>query len=701
MTSPSRMLTGVFPLAAILSFLATVALFPPGMGAQNSNREIRIKPLESRLPESSKRWALVIGVNDYEDPQIPSLAGAVNDAKAISKALIEYAGFPEDQVILLASDQPVERLPNRGNILQRLSNLKSLVPEDGLLLISFAGHGIDRAGRAYLLPSNARSNDDVFLLANTSIPVDVIRDMISDAQMKQVIIILDACRNEPGGRSDSINPLTKAYTRGFDFAARNQDIKAFVTLYATQIGDRAYEYTEKKHGYFTWFLVEGLSGKAANPQGEVTLRSLMQYLEVQVPKRIAIDLGRGKRQKPWADSTGFNSQELVISVIPRPAIADDSNKPKAGPSKSEERFWDSIKDSSDPEDYREYLKIYPNGTFAVVASRNLRKLEAAAKEPESKEEAPSLAKGNNKDGSDTASSPKPLPVEPAGHRASEVNASRSPFSFDTIVLDDHGKTLSRKQAQALSFVDDLGGGAKIEMVEIPQGTFTMGSPDFESKRGGNEGPLHLVTLKNFAMSKHEITQAQWRAVANLKKVSIDLNPDPSKFKGDGLPVENVSWEEAAEFCERLSKSTGRKYRLPSEAEWEYACRAGTTTPFYLGGTITIGLANYDGTFPYKSAPKGVNRQRTVVVGFIGVPNMFGLFDMHGNVSEWCADEWFEDYNDAPGDGSARAGINKTDYRVVRGGNWYDQARDVRSAARGYFPRRHRSHSLGFRVVIAP
>lgn len=891
MTPPSRMMAGIFPLTAILCFVITTALFPFHIDAQTNRREIKVKePVVTHLAERSKRWALVIGINDYEDQQIPTLTGAVNDANAISKALIDYAGFPKDQVILLASDQPLERRPTRGNILQRLSNLKYSVPKDGLLLVSFAGHGIDKSGRAFLLPSDARNNDDIRLLENTSISVEDVREMIGEAGTKQVIVILDSCRNEPGGRSDSINPLTKAYTSGFDFAARNQEIDAFVMLYATQVGDRAYEYTEKKHGYFTWFLVEGLSGKAANQQGEVTLGSLIKYLEDQVPKQIAIDLGYGKRQKPWADSKGFKNQELVLSIVPRPSIAMDSNeKPKTSPSRSEELFWGNISDSNDPEDYREYLKVYPNGIYAVVANRNLRGLEAAAKAKEDERnywqkienstnaqdfqnyitkygakgifhadaqvkarKLEALAVENavwkrieasqnprdfrdyintyksqglyyeraeaklkeledieservawqaienstnlqdfqnhiNKYGqtglhysaaqtkirrleslalerehwgkivnssepqvfreyvsrygkeaiyysqaletitrlesnlkkADSNSSLQPIGAAvPASaktdkkelatgsdntfaSRTGGLNANWSSFSFNTIILDDHGKPIGRSQAQALSFVEDIGDGVKLEMVEIPQGTFTMGSPQFEAKRVDNEGPLHLVTLKSFVMSRYEITQAQWRAVASMKKVSIDLHPDPSKFKGDNLPVDNISWEEAVEFCERLSRNTGRKYRLPSESEWEYACRAGTTTPFSFGGTITIALANYDGTFPYKSAPKGINRQRTSAVGFLGTPNMFGLYDMHGNVSEWCADSWFEDYNNAPGDGSARMSISKTAYQVVRGGNWYDQARDVRSAARNYFPRDHRSHSLGFRIVFAP
>jgi len=284
---------------------------------------------------------------------------------------------------------------------------------------------------------------------------------------------------------------------------------------------------------------------------------------------------------------------------------------------------------------------------------------------------------------------------------SVINVPLSPYVFTTVFLNHQGRILSRLPAEAWGFIENLGNNIILEMIEVPGGTFKMGSPPAETEREKNEGPQHNVTVKGFVMSKYEITQAQWRAVANLKKVKIDLNPDPSKLKGDQLPVDSISWEEAIEFCERLSLATGHKYRLPSEAEWEYACRAGTVTPFYLGETITTEYVNYDGTYPYRSAPKRKYRQSTVPVGSLDYPNRFGLFDMHGNVSEWCADRWMPNYNGAPIDGSAWITNTSIDYRVVRGGNWFKQARDARSSSRDYFPNSNRSYSVGIRVVAAP
>ena len=207
----------------------------------------------------------------------------------------------------------------------------------------------------------------------------------------------------------------------------------------------------------------------------------------------------------------------------------------------------------------------------------------------------------------------------------------------------------RKQAQY--FTEDLGNGITLDMVYIPDGKFMMGSPKGEGY--DTERPQHQVTVQPFFTGKHPITQVQWRVIANMThlKEKGDLEPQPSRFTGDNLPVEQVSWHDAVEFCVRLSKHTSKDYRLPSEAEWEYACRAGTTTPFYFGETITTELANYNGNYTYGEEPKGKYREQTTPVGQFP-PNAFGLYDMHGNVWEWCADHWHDNYEGAPTDGSA-------------------------------------------------
>ena len=322
------------------------------------------------FPVSAKRWALVIGVDKYTDPQISPLKGSDNDARLIANALVRYAGFPQDQVILLSTDQPTERQPTRVNILRRLSNLSTAVPKDGLLLVSFAGHGMERSGQAFLLPSDAQISDQISFLEETAISMNRVKERIKETGVGQVVVLLDACRNDPGGRADAPNPLSSAYTNAFNFDTRNREVQAFATVYATGIGQRAYEYTEKKQGYFSWAVVEGLKGAAANDKGEVTLSQLVKYVQDTVPKRLAIDLGSTKQQKPFAVIEGYRADELVVAVTNSASNAANNSTPNVAmvdPAAIELSFWESIKSSNNPEDFKAYLDKYPDGQFAALA----------------------------------------------------------------------------------------------------------------------------------------------------------------------------------------------------------------------------------------------------------------------------------------------------------------------------------------------
>ena len=332
------------------------------------------------LPVSAKRWALVIGVDKYQDPQISPLKGSDNDARLIADALVRNAGFPRDQVILLSTDQPTERQPTRVNILRRLSNLSTAVPKDGLLLVSFAGHGMERSGQAFLLPSDAQISDQISFLEETAISMNRVKERIKETGVGQVILLLDACRNDPGGRADAINPLSNAYTNAFNFDVRNREVQAFATVYATGIGQRAYEYTEKKQGYFSWAVVEGLKGGAANDKGEVTLSQLVKYVQETVPKRLAIDLGSTKQQRPFAMIEGYRADELVVAVTNTAANAANANTPNVNmvdPAAIELSFWESIKSSTNPDDFKAYLDKYPDGQFASLAKSRAQPARSA------------------------------------------------------------------------------------------------------------------------------------------------------------------------------------------------------------------------------------------------------------------------------------------------------------------------------------
>ncbi len=261
------------------------------------------------------------------------------------------------------------------------------------------------------------------------------------------------------------------------------------------------------------------------------------------------------------------------------------------------------------------------------------------------------------------------------------------FEFDVITVDSYGRENSRTKSFAHFFPEDLGNSIVLEMVYIPGGTFMMGCPNDEEGVNFQQTPQHRVTVPTFYAGKYPITQAQWQAV---------MGNNISYFKGEKRPVEQVSWDMAVEFCDKLSQKTGKKYRLLSEAEWEYACRAGTTTPFHFGETITPELVNYNESKPYANAPKGLWRQETTDVG-IFPPNAFGLYDMHGNVEEWCSDKWHGSYKGAPTDGTSW-GVGTDHNYVLRCGSWFLDAVYCRSAYRYCYYGSPGSNN-GFRVAL--
>jgi formylglycine-generating enzyme required for sulfatase activity len=267
-----------------------------------------------------------------------------------------------------------------------------------------------------------------------------------------------------------------------------------------------------------------------------------------------------------------------------------------------------------------------------------------------------------------------------------------PFEFKTVQVDERGKIIHRGQGKAFAFREPLATDIRLEMVAIPSGKFMMGSPETEHDRWKGES-LHEVTVQAFFIGKYPITQAQWRVIANTPQIERKLNPNPSNFKGDNRPVEKVFWEEAVEFCKRLSLETGRDYRLPTEAEWEYACRAGTTTPFYFGETITGKLANYYSDSTYLQERKVKSKGETTTVG-IFPPNQFGLYDLHGNVPEWCLEHWGDNREDTLTDGS-----DLFFCYMLRGGFWKDLPHSCRSAACYYYTSLDFTiDNAGFRVV---
>ncbi len=327
----------------------------------------------------------------------------------------------------------------------------------------------------------------------------------------------------------------------------------------------------------------------------------------------------------------------------------------------------------------------------------------------------------------------PEPELVAFSTVSELELEPLKFSFQFATADGELKTGSAKgYREAFSVAEaPLRGqrspsaraatGAFLPMLHIPPGRFLMGSPANEPGRYHDEGPQHEVQLKEFFLSQTPITQAQWRAVAQWQRreyedgelwpEALDADPvakldDAERFSGEQRPVVNVSWHDAMAFCQRLRLRTGKNYTLPSEAQWEYACRAGTTTPFHLGDTISTKLANYDGSDAYGDGAEGDFREQTTDIDSF-FANPWGLYDMHGNVLEWCADQWHENYKGAPDDGrawldeEAKENDEENKARLLRGGSWLYFPRNCRSAYRFNALPDNRNDNIGFRVCCLP
>ncbi len=290
------------------------------------------------------------------------------------------------------------------------------------------------------------------------------------------------------------------------------------------------------------------------------------------------------------------------------------------------------------------------------------------------------------------------------------------FEFETVKVNYQGEITHKHRKHAKYFTQDLGNNVNLDLIYIPNGTFSIGTENeeieklcrqFNSEEFRRESPCHEVKISSFFMSKYPITQLQWKTIA-LKddlKVKIDLNSTPSHFKNnDNLPVENIKWYEAQEFCDRLSKLNSHKYRLPYEAEWEYVCRGSdnqqlnnnerSKPPFSFGETISTDLVNYQGITVYKDEKQGHFRNKTIPVNTFK-PNDFGLYDLHGNVWEWCQDNWQNDYASINDQNIGNANLSP-----LRGGSYSSEAIYCRCSFRDMLKKDSRKKNVGFRVVLA-
>ena len=692
----------------------------------------------------AKNWAIAIGINHYD--YLQPLNYAKRDAQLMQEFLRNEAGF--ERIFFFSDDSPElagkSTRPTRTNLLRVLRQLfdNPFMGAGDNFWFFFSGHGIRYADRDYLMPCDGDPED----IENTAIAINFVTERLRRCSADNVVLILDACRNEGKKTGEGIGRQTAD-------EARQQGV---ISIFSCIPQEYSYEIDALQQGAFTTALLEGLGiqGKCA------TVERLDQYLKFRVPELVR--QYKNTRQTPYVIAEPVNKSHLIL--VPRYATLADIATLKNDAYRAQfkkdfdlaKQLWIRVlaaasgPDMEAIEALEEIARLrgnlqqqplpiletpqptHPNLNDSQkrrreqerdrlqgeweIRNEKVKRIRAALvieTDPSKKFQLEQQLKAENTElkhlNNELNEIENLLQLQPSYPPESSKSGIVEPpesknrlqsFQFEVVTVNAKGNITNRRNEEAKYFEENLGNGVTLEMVQIPGGTFMMGSSPEEAGRYENESPLYQVTVPKLFMGKYAVTQAQYQAIMGgniFQKIIGNPNNNPSYFKGEKRPVEQVSWNDAVEFCKKLSQKTGKAYRLPSEAEWEYACRARTTTPFYFGETITTDLVNYNGNYSYGSAPKGEYRQQTTDVGKFP-PNSFGLYDMHGNVWEWCEDVYNGNYIDAPTDGRPWLSGSDNNTRLLRGGGWINNAWDCRSAGRGGNARAVRDYHVGFRVV---
>ena len=680
--------------------------------------------------------ALLVGVSKYQ-PGLPALPSVIEDVGAMERVLqhSEIGGFDEVKVLRDPSTQDLR--------IAIYSLFAERSPED-LVLFYFSGHGVkDQNRNLFLATPETIKNKKGLVVPPTAVAASYLQTQINDSRSEHEVIILDCCY------SGAIAKGLTAKDEGEVNIEAQLGGKGRAILTSSTAVQSSFQ-QEGALSIYTQYLVEGMETGAADldNDGRISTDELHQYASKKVQQAspamtpqfypveegYKIYLARSPQDDPklrYRKEAQKRAEKGEFSLIGRRILARlqielEISTEEAATIEEEilrpyREFQQKLQEYEQA--FREVVEqAYPLSEFTRKELQDFQKLLELRDEdiipieaqfspsesivPESDSEPEVIEYESEQIFIESVPESKPkneTKSQPSSKTINNKQLHMLEFDVMTVQVMQAGLfgfsskvelNLSRSQAQY--FTEDLGNGITLDLAYILGGSFLMGSPKSEKNSYENERPQHKVTVPAFFMGKFQITQAQWKAIASLPKIKCDLNPNPSNFKGDDRPVEQVSWEDAVEFCQRLSKYTGKEYRLPSEAEWEYACRAGTTTPFHFGDTITTDLANYDGNYTCANGPKGEYRQKTTSVGNFP-PNAFGLYDMHGNVREWCQDDWYGNYENASTELNAWFS-DISNKKVVRSGSWGDDPDNCRSAIRYDIARVIRKNVIGLRVV---
>ena len=681
----------------------------------------------------ASKHALLIGVSTYGEG-LTAIPSARLDVAALAEVLRDpqLGGFPSEQVVVL---QDPQRTPMERAVAELFANRAA----DDLLLLYFSGHGFRDDQRQLLLScSESTKSKQGKPEPYSTLKARDVQAYMRASQSQRQLLILDCCFSGAfaegmGAKDDGAIDLEGFGGKGKAVLTSSASIE---TSSASEAGDDLSMYTR--------FFVEGIRTGAADLQqrGFVDAKDLHHYVESRLqelapamsPQLIAIGAGREIRlSRVPRDSTVLYRQKVEELAKRRRGVINQAGRMILQKMRANLPDGEQISDEQAEQieaevlgPWREYAKkltefevlvadlVADGQGLSALDWQDLRDLQAQVRlaEPDLIEifakhgiaANPLLSLAADQSDRAAVRLPGDSSVEDAAE-AGELLALSVETAQVVEARADSGTVtwrIDKRPLQVQGYREQLADRVELTMVQIPAGSFLMGSPYKEPGRYDNEGPQHQVQLQGFFMGQTPITQAQWQVVAGWQKLQRDLNSDPARFKGIHRPVESVLWEDAIEFCQRLSQRFGRTYTLPSEAQWEYACRAGTTTPFHFGATLTPDLANYDGNRTYGEGPKGVYRQETRAVAVFPA-NPWGLYDMHGNVWEWCLDQWHANYQGAPVDGSAwlDSDFIKEHKRLLRGGSWDNHPALCRSAYRDDGPPDYRDDDFGFRVCCLP
>ncbi|HZZ13650.1 MAG TPA: SUMF1/EgtB/PvdO family nonheme iron enzyme [Paraburkholderia sp.] len=607
---------------------------------------------------SARRIALVIGNGAYGDPSQPIENNAPRDAAAMA-ATLRRMGFDVDVRVNATPAQ----------MRQALAEFSQRLQAGGTGLFYFAGHGAQIDADARLLPAGLDAHSPVQWRREGVSLRTVLQAMQAPRNGQRNLVILDTCLNDP-----LADNMTHAH-----YALPDNTLVAYAAAPGGFAADTAH------HGVYTQALLQTL--RAAPSQD---LASLLQRTASQV--RVAT----GDAQQPWVDSSlrlasyfgmpaATPSDTLVLSDEPVVAWHSRGILPKDSSEQYEITFWDSIKDSNYASDYEAYLKAYPNGRFATLAHARIDRLHAAAASGGAAPNAPvnnvplPASVQTVRPATPASATPQERPRAAAAptQPVSPPVAPVAPPAAATAVVPKpatHSPSAGESRDCATCPV----------MVALPAGAFTMGSATDDP----SEKPVHHVTIgAPFAIGKYEVTVDQWSACATANACP-KLTPESNTNKA--APARDLSWDDAQLYVKWLSKTTGKSYRLPTEAEWEYADRGGTTTTYWWGDPMRKGMANCKdcGDPWHKEGPEPVGSF---------APNPLGLYDMNGSVWEWVADCWHPSYQGAPADGRAWDSPG-CDMRVIRGGSWREGGTYMLSATRFKYSAGVRQSQDGFRVA---